>query len=886
MEDEAFDNMDRQTDRPAIQNILRQAEEDIRQGRLADAEKRYRNLLKQIPDDSRLHLTLGLLYLEQKEYHAAKTQIERAIGLDPDNPNAFSGLGDVLAADGNLDAAIEAYEKACDLNPMHVQALLGLGNALQQTDRYEDALASYGKVLKIEPYHPRALNNIGKTFYDLGLLENAIHYYASALERIPDYAEAHFNRSVARIALGDFAGGWKEYEWRFKRSMSHEVYPHHLPTPRWQGENYERRKLLVHCEQGFGDVLQFARYLPEVKKRGGQLIFQVHPPLLPLMESLPCVDALVPLDLEKPPSVRHDLHVPLLSIPHVLGTTPETIPNRFPYLTPDPRKIRYFRNQLTEAGLRVGLVWASSPLNHRRNFPIVRAQDWFRIPGITYYSLQLGPEADHLRSLDPETPIRELGAQLTDFGETAALVANLDLVISVDTAIAHLAGALGKPLWMLLPHMTDWRWPTHLPRSPWYPDARIFRQFRLDSWDNVAGEVSRALAELTASRGRQEAVPPVPGSPPESTKTVQMADSDGPSPPVSFVKSRKILLVSPLLGGSLEVIRYLTAGFQQAGQTTLLIDNSRYHTQYRQIDEGPGESRHKEAAISRMLTSLDDQLLVCADRFKPDVVMAVAQSPLENQTVRKLRKKGIVCAYWFVEDYRFREYWSEIATAYDLFFTIQRDDHLKARFTDMGYSSWHYLPLACEPTVHKPWSASELERQAYQCQIGFMGAPYLNRLRIFEELKDYDLKIWGEGWSDYEMSQALKACVQDGGKRTSPEDTVKIYSCAEIAFNLHSSPFVEEISAAGEFVNPRTFEIAGCAGFQLADYRHELPLLFEPGKEIILFHNLDELHALVKYWLPRPRQRAQIAHNAQSRAYSQHTYRHRAGQILKHIEKA
>ncbi len=899
-----------------LQSVLSKAGRDIANGRLDEAESRYRLALEHAPSDPQLHLTLGLLLLEQGRITAAISEIETSIRLNPMNPNAYRGLGDVLDVDGQWDLAISAYQKACGLDPAHNDALLNLGNVYQKTDRFEAALETYRRLLKIRPGHPRALNNIGKTYHDMGQFKRAEHYYSLALDQQPEYAEAHFNRSVLRITQGDYARGWIEYEWRFKRKSRHKIYPHLLHSPRWDGREYRGKRLLVHCEQGLGDVLQFARYFDMVKQRGGHLIVEAHPPLIPLLAELSCVDELIPFDARRPTSVRHDLHAPLLSLPAIFDTTIDTIPRSFPYLYPAQSRCVRWEHRLAQDGLRIGLVWGASSVNPKRNIALSDCMPFLQIPGLSYYSLQMGPAVDDLNTLGRGISIRNMGGQLRDFADTAALLANLDLMVCVDTAVAHLAGAMDKPLWVMLPHASDWRWPPQLLHSPWYPAARLFRQSTRNNWDDVVGHITsslhrwqRAQTGICASHApaaRNKADTPVETSlsgdarplglrkkisaaapsfhPPAKPARLQVHDC----PPVRMSRGRirKILFVSPIYGGSLEVMRYLFTGFQQTGRTTCFLDNSSFYPVYRQISTSPESDQEKQICINRMLAASDERLLSYAAQLKPDLIMAIAQSPLDLRTLQVLKGKGIVCAYWFVEDYRFKTYWSQIAPAYDFFFTIQRDNHLKAQFAGMGYANWHYLPLACEPSRHRPWTAAAEVRRAYECDIGFMGAPYRNRLKIFDQLTDYDLKIWGEGWSDYPLSPELAACVQEGRKRISAGETVKIYSSAQIQINLHSSPFDSGISADGEFVNPRTFEIAGCRGFQLADYRCELPHLFEPEKEIILFHNLDELRSLIDYWLPRDRGRADIAYRAQKRAYAQHTYRHRADTILQTIESA
>ena len=898
-----------------IQTVLLQARQEIENGRLDRAETHYRWALNILPSDPQLHLTLGLLLLERGRIDPAIAEIAYATQLEPNNANAFRGLGDALDAAEQTDSAIAAYQRACALDPENTDALLNLGIVFQKSDQYENALSTFQDVLDLEPEHPKALNNIGKTFHDMGHLERALKYYTRALDRIPSYAEAHFNRSVARITLGDYANGWSEYEWRFKRKLAKRVYPHQLFAPRWQGQNYAGHRLLVHCEQGFGDVLQFARYLPLAKQLGGTLIVEAHPPLLPVLQNLRCIDQLIPFDVQNPPTEHYDLQAPLLSLPFIIGTDINSIPIDFPYLRPDKAKSDFWKSQISTTSLRIGIVWASSAVNPKRNFPLQHCLAWQQIPGVHFYSLQKGPAAKQIQKINPHFFTQEMGDKLHDFGDTAALIENLDLVISVDTAVAHLTGAMGKPLWVLLPHVSDWRWPKHLQRSPWYPAAKLFRQSMIDDWKNVSLAVKNALETLTKTQIGKSLAIEKPTSHAADSCASQMQPSAStptglrkiitrplPSQPTigpnynqqwgrrpgksARSKIKKVMLISPIYGGSMEVMRYLTAGFQQAGLTTRFLDNSSHYLRYQQLTQNARDEFEKQQKTNQMLAELDQRLLSTAARFKPDLLIAIAQSPLDNQTVLRLRQSGIICVYWFVEDYRFRKYWSQIAPAYDHFFMIQRDCHLKSKFKRMGYANWHYLPLACEPSIHKPWFADRQARRSYECQIGFMGAPYLNRLNIFDQLTHFDLRIWGEGWGGHELSRALKACIQEGNTRISCEESVKIYSSAQILVNLHSSPFDKGISSAGDFVNPRTFEVAGCGGFQLTDYRRELPELFEPGKEIILFHDMDELQSQITYYLSHQQQRRQVSQRAQARVYAQHTYRHRAQQMLRIIEES
>jgi tetratricopeptide (TPR) repeat protein len=381
---------------------------------------------------------------------------------------------------------------------------LNLGITFHELCIFEQAARTFREIILLEPDHLQALNNLGKVNHDWGRPDQARLYYDRCVDLQPGYAAARFNRAVLLLALEDYEMGWQEYEWRFRRSCSAAVYPHRLPSPRWQGENFHGRRLLVHCEQGMGDVLQFIRYLPMVKQKGGTLILEVHEPLLPLLKNQSGIDEIVGFNPGLPPAVRHDLHVPLLSLPKVFHTAAGSIPNTLPYIEvhgdracPGPEGLRRDR-------INIGLVWGASALDPRRNVPIANCSAWFRDPRFRFVSLQVGELSDQIHELkDTVAPITLLGKYLRNFQDTADAMADLDLVISVDTAAAHLAGAMGKPLWVLLPYTADWRWPLHRTNCPWYPQAKIFRQSKPGDWDGVIEQVSLALDRWPAGADKR-----------------------------------------------------------------------------------------------------------------------------------------------------------------------------------------------------------------------------------------------------------------------------------------------------------------------------------------------------------------------------------------------
>jgi spore maturation protein CgeB len=706
---------------------------------------------------------------------------------------------------------------------------------------------------------------------------------------------------LALLTLGNYQQGWAEYEWRFRRRNANSVYPYQLKSPRWQGESFKGRRLLVYCEQGLGDVLQFARYLPIVKQLGGTLILEVQRSLLPLLQSMDCVDTLITFNAQRAPSISHDWHIPLLSLAGMFNTTAENMPDKVPYLHAVANHSAWWRRKMAAADYKIGLVWATSGLDSKRNIPLRECYSWFNIPGVRFFSLQKGAS---IHQLAPDLDITDLGNQLSDFRDTAAVVGNLDLVISVDTAVAHLAGAMGKPVWVLLPLGADWRWPPNGSTTPWYPTATLYRQDQPGTWRKVQTDVYEALIQKrgnrlnhtrNAQKTNQKRVDThhglrkrlfrstlniIPGSTYGKSRFQQPQANNRPNNRI-----KNVLLISQIYGGSLEVIRYLRSGFLQAGCASLLQDNSSLFQAYRHIEAMPIEHPDKKNQYHHFLRMIDQELMASVEKHKPDLVIAIAQSPINSDTVTRLKRKGIAYAYWFVEDYRFRTYWAQKAPVFDYFFTIQRDEHLKRHFDTLDHTTWRYLPLACDPLVHKPWKASLQEKRPYRCQIGFMGAPYVNRIQVFEELVDWDFAIWGQGWDDVDLSPRLRACIRQGHNRISMAEAVRIYSSADIVVNLHSSPFEKGINRDGDFVNPRCFEVAGCGGFQLTDFRKELPEILTPGEQIIVFDTITTLKKNIEFWLSNLYLRRSVSQKGQKCVYENHTYLHRAENIVRIVEK-
>ncbi len=481
--------------------LVEAAEAFIAGGQWQAAANAYARLGELYPLEPDVHHLHGLVLMAQQHWQAALRQIDRAIAIRPDRSAYYRSRGDVLISMGALEAAQKTYGLALEFDPRDIHAMINLGNTLIRQDQPKKALQWYQQAMAIDPSNTQAMNNIGKTMQDQGQLEPALAWYAKALTREPNYAEARFNRAVAMLAMGDYANGWAEYEWRFKRKAARRVYPHKIKSRQWDGSVYTGKHLLVHCEQGMGDVIQFCRYLPQVKALGGLLSVEVHWPLVPLLREMHAIDRVLPFDAQRPPSGEYDLHLPLLSLPRLFQTTLDTIPAQVPYLHASPSMAsRWGAHIEATKALRVGLVWSGSATDPRRDCPFELMQGLMTVPGTHFFSLQKGLSQDETGKIRRIAALTHWGNRLDDFSHTAAAVENLDLIISVDTATAHLAGAMGKPVWILLPYGADWRWLADRENSPWYPTARLFRQRRKGDWGAVVQTVRSALAETASAR--------------------------------------------------------------------------------------------------------------------------------------------------------------------------------------------------------------------------------------------------------------------------------------------------------------------------------------------------------------------------------------------------
>lgn len=442
---------------------------------------------------------LALHHIEEMDWTRAAEVLCKVLAADPDNPDALHLMGVTAHRAGLSESAVGLIERAIRLKPREPRYYSNCGEIYRRMGKLDPAVAYLRQALLLDPQYSMAHGNLGSALLDQGKTIQAIDSLRTAIRLDPGNAEAHWNLSLALLVTGNFEDGWKEYDWRWEANQKQAK--RRYPQPQWDGSDPSGCTILLYSEQGLGDTLQFVRYVPLVAARAGKVVVECRPELRRLLESMP--EILLAVTGESLP--QFDVHLPVLSLPRVFGTTLENIPARVPYLLPRPDLVRWWQEQggFDRDRLNVGLAWAGSR-NHvndrNRSFPFDTFLPLLDVPGVVFYSLQKGDAAGSSPMQRINTSLVDLTADLADFADTAALVSNLDLIISVDTAVAHLAGALAKPVWTLLPCVPDWRWMLERDDSPWYPTMKLFRQTIPGDWASVIRSVAE---ELTACACRQ-----------------------------------------------------------------------------------------------------------------------------------------------------------------------------------------------------------------------------------------------------------------------------------------------------------------------------------------------------------------------------------------------
>jgi tetratricopeptide (TPR) repeat protein len=472
-------------------------------GRIERAVELIRAAIAVNPAVAGYHCNLGVALGALGRLTEAIAAYQAAVECQPDLAEAITNMGALFAERGRLDEAMAHHRRAIDLSPNLAVARNNMGNVRLKQGHLDDAVACFRSAARCSPDSLEALCNLGVTLQLQGRLDEAIASYRTALDLRRDYPEAHFFLATALLASGDLAAGWQEFEWRRRTTEGIAAHRQTASLPQWRGEAAPGRTLVIHAEGGLGDTIQFCRYAPMAAVMGVRVVLAVQKPLVRLLQTLNSVD-LVVAGAWKPHEC--DLYCPMLSLPFALGTTMASIPSAASYLQADAEQAATWRTRLAAIAPdrpRVGLVWAGNPrsdipglaaIDRRRSLAPDRLAPLFDVPGLHFFSLQKdGPQAPQ------DFPLADHMHEMEDFADTAALIANLDLVISVDTSVAHLAAALGKPVWLLERFDSCWRWLAGRRDSPWYPTIRLYRQPHPGHWDQVVTEVTRDLHKFAAT---------------------------------------------------------------------------------------------------------------------------------------------------------------------------------------------------------------------------------------------------------------------------------------------------------------------------------------------------------------------------------------------------
>jgi tetratricopeptide (TPR) repeat protein len=506
-----------------------------------DAQVCYEREIELNPNFVAAHLCLGEVGKRLQNFTLARTAFEQAATLDPNSAEAFQGVAEIMQAEEHFEDAIANYRRALELKPESTFALNMMGTAYQSIERLDEAEKCYRQALDFMPDQPSVFNNLAVVLNAEGRLEEAVEVYRHLLDLDPDYADGHWNLAVALLAKGAYSEGWREFEWRFRKV--NPVPLRLFSQPLWDGSRLSGKTILLHAEQGFGDTIQFARYAPLVAQRGGKVIIECQTPALrEVLHSLEGVSQVVVAGETLP---YFDFHLPLMSLPLVFDTTLESIPCKIPYLAADPQKAETWRRRVGESSrFKVGLVWyakQSQVLNRKRSCPLRLFSPLWNVEGVEFYTLQIGVGTEQLEYFSASHQIIDLTRDITSFADTAAFISNLDLVISIDTAVAHLAGALGAKTWVILPFVAEWRWLCQREDSPWYPTLRLFRQPSQGDWLSLMNDVAAVLDDSVRDRDGYRNVPSNP-----ARLRVGLAWAGRQSHPLNWRRSCPFSALAPL----------------------------------------------------------------------------------------------------------------------------------------------------------------------------------------------------------------------------------------------------------------------------------------------------------------------------------------------------
>lgn len=472
------------------------------QGDAAAAIKCFREAISHQPDYAEAYFNLGNTLGQQGEHAEAISCYREALVRRPDYVDALNNLGLALSTMRQACEAVVLLKQATRLAPRLVVPHNNLGLALAELGRFSEAEAAYEAALHLDPRFADAHVNLGSTYKEGGRHEEALASYQMAIYLRPDSASTHWNRALVWLQLGNYEQGWPEYEWRWQKPKA-QVRSFRQPV--WDGSPLAGRTILLHPEQGYGDTIQFVRYAFLVKAKGGRVLFECHQFLRRLFSSCRAIDELVP---EGEPLPEFDVHAPLMSLPAIFSTTLTTVPAEIPYLFAECDLVEHWKQKLAHVkGFRIGITWQGNPHHQwdlHRSIPLLSFEPLARVDGVSLVSLQKSGGTQQIQEVAGRFHVLSLGSDLDEqsgaFVDTAAVMKNLDLVICADTSIAHLAGALGVPVWIAISKISDWRWLLARDDSPWYPTAKLFRQKSLGDWTEVIERMATELSNRVSAK--------------------------------------------------------------------------------------------------------------------------------------------------------------------------------------------------------------------------------------------------------------------------------------------------------------------------------------------------------------------------------------------------
>jgi tetratricopeptide (TPR) repeat protein len=587
-------------------------------GKLAEAIEHVRRAVKLAPQVALFRANLGEMLRLAGRPKLAADEARRAIEIDPNMAAAHSNLGVALYELKQYEEAAAAHRRAIAVKPDFYEAHSNLGNALHALKRFDEAVASYRVAISLNANYADAWANLGTTLHHAGEFDEGMAALRHAIALAPLHANAHSGLGILLLMRGDLGEGWDEYEWRLR---STERKGPRFPEKPWEGESLAGKHIYVQAEQGFGDTLQFARYIPLLAARAGKVTLRVHQQLVLLLrESLPGIDVLG--DRGDPAPYACD--AVLLSLPRIFRTRLETIPAQVPYLRAPAEALARWKKKLAGLpGLKVGLVWAGNPEHvndMRRSLDLKRLVPVLDVPGVSFVSLQVGPRSADLKA-HRERKILDLSPDLTDFTETAGAVAALDLVITVDTSVCHLVGGLGKPVWVLLPWVTDWRWLIGREDNPWYPTMRLIRQKRGEEWAEIIPRIARDLAAVAGGD-----LGPLAPFRAEGERRAAHAAA------IMTAEAQHARTAAPVVPAQMEAPA-LASGQMTAGQALLLAEQKRRHGFIADADEivrrvvaaepDNAEARHMLGIVAHQSGKLAEAIdhVRRAAELKPDVAL-------------------------------------------------------------------------------------------------------------------------------------------------------------------------------------------------------------------------------------------------------------------------